>query len=136
MSKSKFAMLEIPSSFIRIRFSSDGQSILVISNIVFFIQIAVFIGITLPLYISAIRNIFLFCSSLNITKHLSTSSPPPQQQSPPRLGCNVNRLCSSIWALRDTRCKRAPAWELIEIYYLLGHLLPVLLQHLLIVHNH
>src|SRR5690606_18261269 len=92
MSKSKSAMLEIPSSFIRIRFSSDGQSILVISNIVFFIQIAVFIGITLPLYISAIRNIFLFCSSLNITKHPSTSSPPPQQQSPPRSVHRVDRL--------------------------------------------
>src|SRR5690606_29112023 len=32
----KFAMLEIPSNFIRIRFSSEGQSILVISNIVLF----------------------------------------------------------------------------------------------------
>jgi len=36
ISNSKFAILEIPSNFIRIRFSSDGQSILVISNIVFF----------------------------------------------------------------------------------------------------
>src|SRR5690554_3716409 len=38
MSKSKFTILEIPSNFIRIRFSSEGQSIFVISNIVFFIR--------------------------------------------------------------------------------------------------
>ena len=35
MSNSKLAILEIPSNFIRIRFSSEGQSIFVISNTVF-----------------------------------------------------------------------------------------------------
>ncbi len=36
MSKSKFAILEIPSNLIRMKFSSEGQSILAISNIVLF----------------------------------------------------------------------------------------------------
>src|SRR5699024_8612086 len=43
MSKSRFFILEIPSNFIRIKFSSEGQSILVISNVVFSIYVLVFL---------------------------------------------------------------------------------------------
>src|SRR5690606_3051854 len=44
MSKSRFLISSIPSSFIRIRFSSEGQSILLIINIVLFILVVIFVS--------------------------------------------------------------------------------------------
>src|SRR5690554_1601175 len=44
MSKSRFLISSIPSSFIRIRFSSEGQSILLISKIVLFILVVIFVS--------------------------------------------------------------------------------------------
>src|SRR5699024_8978422 len=83
ISKSRFLMSEIPSNFIRIRFSSEGQSIFVILNTVFFIYSSVFLALATTVCILAFGRAFYYYHLLeadtpNIPKNFQckTFTPP------------------------------------------------------------